>query len=90
MRITLTMLRARIAYLNEITNNPQSCYTRIDGQLMPNAGCYHMGEQYGGVSLDQMCSEGTGTRTIFHTTTRRDLFNQINALISGIHLARAV
>jgi hypothetical protein len=45
MRITLTMLRAHIAYLNEITNNPQSCYTRVDGQLMPNAGCYHMGEQ---------------------------------------------
>jgi hypothetical protein len=83
-RITLKMLEARVQYLNKITNSPIASYTRTKDGIRANPGNYHLGQQYAGVSLDQMASGG-GVHTIFHTTTRRDLFNQINAFIRGIN-----
>ena len=86
-RITERDLQATVARINHITNSPTEPYTRDeDGQFKANIGNYHLSHAYGGVCLHRMVSDGGGIQTpiIGGHTTKRELFNLMQAYISGI------
>lgn len=85
-RISIKDVECRIAYLNKITNSPQTCYTKIDGKLSANIGHYHLDQAYGGCALHRMDNESGGVDDISRIgyASRKELYNWINAYISGI------
>jgi len=84
-RISIKMLQDRCDYLNKVTNNPLNYCDKVGSvPFKANIGHYYLGQQYGGVSLEIVRSEGGGCDTIFHTTTKRELMALMNAFISGI------
>jgi hypothetical protein len=88
--ITDKMLRLRVEWLNELTNSPLEPYTRNEaGQLKANIGNFHLSHANGGVCLHRMHNEAGGVSTpiiSFHTT-KRDLYDRINAFTDGIMFA---
>jgi hypothetical protein len=85
-RIKESQLQALCEQINVATNSPQVPYTKIDGnKLRANVGNYHLSCQYGGVSFLQMANGDGGVKTIFDTTTKRDLYNQMRAFLSGLN-----
>ncbi len=88
-RITDSMLEARVRRLNELTGSPMSPYSTIDGRSVANIGNFHLSYAYGGVCLHRMANEDGGVRTpiISYHTTKRDLFDLINAFMDGIQFA---
>jgi hypothetical protein len=91
-RITEKDLEATVAYLNRLTNSPDTPYTRIDNKLNANIGNYHLSHAYGGVKLHRMVNEGGGVREPISTgyTTKRDLYNQLHAFIRGLEVSKEV
>lgn len=90
-RITKTMLRNRIAILNDMFNQPNDPYAEERderGRLTPNAGTYVLDCAYGGYRLGQMC-KGGGVRDITPRGTARETYDAINAFIAGVEAARA-
>jgi len=91
MRITETMLKAKVQYLNKITGNALDPYRKnAQGKLVSNIGNYHISFAYGGVSLEQMTNEQGGVRSVFSTghISKRELFNRLCAYIQGIEEGR--
>lgn len=88
--ITDKMLRLRVEWLNELTKSPTKPYTRNEaGQLKANIGNFHLSFANGGVCLHRMHNEAGGVSTpiiSFHTT-KRDLYDRINAFMDGIGFA---
>lgn len=90
-RITKTMLRNRIAILNDMFNQPNDPYAEerdAHGRLTANAGTYVLDCAYGGYRLGQMC-KGGGERDITPRGTARETYDAINAFIAGVEAARA-
>jgi len=89
-RITDSMLEARVRRLNELTGSPQEPYSRIDGKTVANVGNFHLSHAYGGVCLNRMANESGGVRTpiISYHTTKRELYDLINAWMDGIQFAQ--
>lgn len=89
-RITEKILQSKVDYLNELTGNPLKPYALSDdGTYKPCAHNYHLDFAYGNVALTQMMTTGTGVRTILGRTTKRELYDQICALIQGFSLKEA-
>ena len=90
MQITIKILEDRVDYLNELTNNPKTPRTQIDGKLISNVGCYPLDCAYGGYELVQMYNTGGGVSEPLSTghIPKRELYNYINAFISGIERYR--
>jgi hypothetical protein len=88
-RITDSMLEARVRRLNELTGSPMSPYSKIDDRNVANIGNFHLSYAYGGVCLHRMANEGGGVRTpiISYHTTKRELYDLINAFMDGIQFA---
>lgn len=87
MRITKKDLEKRIEYLNEITGSPLTTYTKQkDGSFRANIGNFHLSQAYGGYSLHRMQNLGGGITEPFGTghIKAKDLYNAINAFISGL------
>jgi hypothetical protein len=83
-RITEKMLRTKIDYLNDITNSPKTAWTRqTDGSLKANIGNYHLYQCLGIVALESIMNEGGGVHRILTGSTKRELFNLLNAYIAG-------
>ena len=82
-RITNKNLDALCERLNRATNNPLS-YRAEDGSIA--IGHYHISGAYGGVQLHQTVNDGGGVRDVLRCgyTTKRDLWNQMHAYLSGI------
>lgn len=92
MRITDKHLDGMVNRLNELTGNPVTSYTKVDGKLKANIGNYHLSEAYGGVELHQMDNESGGVNVISRNGygTKRQLYDFLTAFIAGIELrARA-
>jgi hypothetical protein len=89
-RITDKMLENRVQRLNELTNSPSTPYSKIDGRNVANVGNFHLSHAYGGVCLHRMCNEQGGCRTpiISYHTTKRHLYDLINAYLDGICFAQ--
>lgn len=83
------MLEARVRRLNELTGSPMSPYSTIDGRNVANIGNFHLSYAYGGVCLHRMANESGGVRTpiISYHTTKRELYDLINAFMDGIQFA---
>jgi len=89
-RITDSMLENRVKRINELTNSPLTLYSKVDGKNVANVGNFHLSRAYGGVCLHRMCNENGGVRTpiISYHTTKRHLYDLMNAWIDGIEFAR--
>ena len=87
-RITEKMLQAKVDYLNRVTNNPGTPWTRNgDGKLTANIGNYHIDGAYGGVRLVQHMNKGGGINVILDGfAPKRELFNEIKAMLIGIEV----
>ena len=85
-RITEKDLQHLVDQINALTNSPSTPYGKnTDGKPTANIGCFHLDYAYGGVSLHQMVSVGGGTKDVFQCghTTKRELYNRLNAYIMG-------
>jgi len=92
-RITEKMLNARVGWLNELTGQPKTPYTRDKGgKLKANIGNYHLSHAYGGVSLCQMSSDGGGVTNVLTCghIPKRDLFDRLCAFMTGIETGLAM
>ena len=77
MRITEKMLQCRVDYLNKLSGFENHKYSQI--------GSYALSFAYGGVSLHKYGNECGGVHNVFNCgyITKRDLYDRINAFISG-------
>ncbi len=84
-KITNERLNKVVERLNRMAGTPMEPFTKqADGTYKPNAGNYHIDFAYGGVALDQMSfGGGSGTVNIIQRTTKRNLYDQLFAFISG-------
>ena len=90
-RVTLQMIEQRINYLNEVTDNPKTPWTRnANGSNSANVGNYHLGGANGGVKLEQMVGPSGEERDVLSCgyTTKRDLYNRLCAMLDGIEVVR--
>lgn len=86
-RISERMLQTRVDWLNDLTDQPKTSYTRDEGgKLRANIGNYHLSHAYGGVNLCQMVNEDGGVTTIFSCghIPKRQLFDRLCAYMDGI------
>ena len=88
MTITDKDLDTLALRINELQGTPLQPYA--DGK--PQANCYHVQQAYGGVNLARMSSVSgsSGTSNIFAIgyTTKRDLYNRMQAYICGIEAGK--
>ena len=89
-RITEKQLESLVEYINKLTNSPQEPYSRIDGKCSANIGNFHLYHAYGGVNLHRMSNTGGGVSTplVSYHTTKRELYNAMQAFISGLNAVR--
>ena len=88
-RITLSQLKHKVSYLNQITNNPSMAWKQIHGKLVGQIGHYHLAQAYGGYSLNQTMNEGGGVRDIIRGyRTKREVYEWLDAFIQGIELSQ--
>ena len=76
--------------LNAITNSPSEPYTKNEnGEYIANIGNFHLSGAYGGYCVHRMCNKSGGISTPFisYHTTKRDLYDRLNAYINGIVFA---
>jgi len=83
-RVTEKQLEAIVDRINKATNQPATPYTKTPSGPKANIGNYHLGFQYGGVSLQQMHNEGGGVNVIFETSPKRELADKMHAFLFGI------
>lgn len=89
-KITLSMLKDKIDYLNEITNSPRLPYEIIDEgvktRLKANIGNFHLYQAYNAYGLHRMVNEGGGVSDSYVNGlhTKRELLDRLSALIAGI------
>jgi len=74
MRISIEDLRYLLKRLNELTSADAFPY------------CFY--RAYGSIGLDKIVNDGGGCRTIFSLTTKKELYNQMQAFIRGIETER--
>lgn len=91
MQITISMLKSKIDYLNEITNSPLKPYSEVNGKLQANIGNFHLYQAYGAFGLHRMVNESGGItdRYVYGLHSKRELFNRLNAFINGLEFNEA-
>jgi len=89
-RITNKDLEYLVNELNKVTGNAEHPYTYVEGKYTANIGNYHISGAYGGVALEQIVTDGGGTKRISNQGygTKRELYNFLQAYLSGIHTAK--
>ena len=91
-RITDKHLQHMVDSINKATDSPMAPYTRdaTTGKLIANVGNYHTSGAYGGIELHRMVNTGGGINVVFNSgyTTKRDLYNHMQAYLSGINQAK--
>ena len=83
-RITDALLQMQVDCLTTALNLPEKSW--IDGKAQ--VGNIHLEYVNGRVGLLQHANEGGGCTRILHSTTKRELFGQIDGILIGIRLAR--
>lgn len=95
MRVTLPMLKTRIAYLNKKMNRPENYFTanphtdNLMGKPSINVGHFHIDCAYGGYSLHETANDAGGEVDVFNRghIPARDLMNLIYAFEAGLRYA---
>lgn len=88
-RITERDLENVCRRINQTTGNHTEAYTRdASGKYTANIGSYTLSAAYGGWKLEQIVSGG-GVRTVSSGgyIPKRELYNQMQAFLSGIEAA---
>lgn len=88
--VTQKHLEALALRLNQLTGNDPVAWKREGNHNVASVGNYHVSGQYGGVSLEQMMNESGGVRTVFGTTTKRELAELMRAYMAGMQDVREV
>lgn len=91
-RITEKQLQHLVNCINDIMGTPRDMFPegwRENRELGRNEGHYHLDYANGGVSLHQigkLTRHGQGERDVLECghTTKRDLFNQMQAYLAGV------
>jgi len=96
MRVTTQILENAIFELNRMLGQSTTPYAEDNqgkairnksGGLIPNAGTFCLDGSNGGYRLERMCGGG-GTMDISQRGTKREVLDTINAIKTGIRLAR--
>ena len=88
-RISEKQLNAVVKRINEVTDSPEAAYTNNGrGKLKANVGNYHLEFAYGRVGLARMVNESGGVTMIFNGGTKRELFDQMHAFLTGFSTNR--
>ena len=82
-RINDALLQMRVDYLNKALNLPEKPFVGGKAQV----GNIHLEHVNGRVGVLQHVNEGGGCTRILHSTTKRELFGQIDGILTGIRLA---
>jgi hypothetical protein len=92
MQITLSMLKNKIEYLNQITNSPVKPYSEVNGKIIANIDNFHLYQAYGAFGLHRMVNEGGGVTQnhIYGLHTKRELFDRLSVLINGIEFNKGL
>ena len=97
MKITTKLLDDKVHILNVLLGRPLTPYKEdrqgnllkgTHGQVIPCANHFMIDNSYGGVRLDEM-AKGGGVNVILNRCTKRELFDQINAMIKGYQIGIA-
>lgn len=86
-RITVKDLRAAVTRLNlELGMPAEYSSPRVEGRFNANIGHYHIGQAYGGYSLEQVSNTSGGINSVFNCgyVPARDLYNRIQGMFAGI------
>ena len=85
MRITDKILENRVKLLNEATNNPIESHSKDEnGRYKSMVGNYHIFDG----NLAQMTGDGGSVTIVLYGSSKRDLYDQINALIKGVEIGK--
>ena len=79
-RITEKHLSYLVDRINTETGSPMQPY----GETGANVGNYHLSFAYGRVSLERMHNTSGGVALIIGSGTKRELYNQMRAFLSGL------
>lgn len=86
-RITRAHLEHFVNELNVLTNSPLKPYEQVEGKLIGQIGNFHLYGAYGATALHRTMNNGGGVNEIFGLSTKRELYDKIRAMISGLQLA---
>lgn len=86
-RITEKMLKYRLDTINKMLGAPLEPYTRTEGKYKANIGNYHLYSAYGSTGVHKMVGEGGGVTTVLGLGTKREIYDQLTALMRGIEAA---
>ena len=91
-QITLSMIKAKIDYLNLITKSPELPYEIVNDKLKANIGNFHLYQAYGMYGLHRMVNEGGGItdRHVYGLHSKRELYYRLNAFINGLEFNEKV
>lgn len=84
-RVTTRNLDGVVKLLNNIKGTPETSHTKLEtGKYITNINNYHISSAYSGNQLVQTCNEHGGIRTVSTGgyIPKRELYNQINAMIN--------
>ena len=86
MSVTKRQLDWSIERLNTATGNAIEPYTKgDDGRYHASVGNYHLSQQYGGVQLVQMSTDGGGIRTVQpHRGTKRECWQCVESMLKMV------
>ena len=86
MSVTKRQLDWSIERLNKATGNPVEPYTKgEDGRNHANIGNYHLSQQYGGVQLVQMSTNGGGIHTVQpYRGTKRECWQCVESMLKMV------
>jgi len=88
-RITEKDLQGRIDWLNSLTGHNLQPYGPKAGGYVANPGNYHLDSAYSGHGLAQMCEGGGVRKIIGGFYPKKELYELLNAYISGIEDAKS-
>lgn len=88
--MTIKMLENIVKRLNEVRGFKTKTmeYNESKGCYVSNPNVYYISQAYGGYRLEQICSNGKGSKDITIRTTKKTLYELINMLHEGYCLAQ--
>lgn len=83
-RIRQKDLENLINELNEKTNSPMTPWTKTADGFNANIGNHHLYYAYGSVGVHRMINEGGGVCEIIGLGTKRETYDKLRFLFTGI------
>jgi len=90
-RIDRQQLDRLVSRINKTLNRPEEPSTKDEtGRYRANIGNFHISGAYGGVSLEEICTDSGGVNDVFHCghISKRELYVRLVAFLDGIETGR--